>query len=53
MNGCAPDLALIERLLKGNSEVGYCEAVKGFGLTPNICPEIIFTLFAAVYKLKQ
>ena len=23
MNGCAPGLALIERLIKGNSEMGY------------------------------
>lgn len=50
---CATDLAMMERPSKGNSEMRYCEAVKGFGLTPNICPQIIFVLFAAVYKIKQ
>ena len=48
INGCAPGLKAY-----GNSEIGYCEAVMGFGLTPNICPQLIFTLFAAVYNIKQ
>ena len=48
MNGFAPVQEALD-----NSEIGYCEAVMEFGLTPNICPQIIFTLFAAVYIIKQ